>query len=136
MVLKARDVFKTLVDLTDEDKLFLENGKIEELLDKEKQNRQTFEFVRESDDQKFKEKNQTRQRYKSNQINFKDLSSMLVSGDKVDMSNTIQYDVNSSARQNHQRKLMGQSVEWVRLPFEFDSIVDGQSILTNRNQIA
>ena len=50
MVLKARDVFKTLVDLTDEDKLFLENGKIEELLDKEKQNRQTFEFVRESDD--------------------------------------------------------------------------------------
>ena len=136
MVLKARDVFKTLVDLTDEDKLFLENGKIEELLDKEKQNRQTFEFVRESDDQKFKEKNQTRQRYKSNQINFKDLSSMLVSGDKVDMSNTIQYDVNSSTRQNHQRKLMGQSVEWVRLPFEFDSIVDGQSILTNRNQIA
>ena len=50
MVLKARDVFKTLVDLTDEDKLFLENGKIEELLDKEKLNRQTFEFVRESDD--------------------------------------------------------------------------------------
>ena len=61
---------------------------------------------------------------------------MLVSGDKVDMSNTIQHDVNSSTRQNHQRKLMGQSVEWVRLPFEFDSIVDGQSILTNRNQIA
>ena len=48
---KARDIFKTLVDLTDEEKMFLENGKINELLDKEKLQRQTFEFVRESDNQ-------------------------------------------------------------------------------------
>ena len=48
---KARDIFKTLVDLTNEEKMFLENGKINELLDKEKLQRQTFEFVRESDNQ-------------------------------------------------------------------------------------
>ena len=132
MVFKARDVFKTLVDLTDEEKMFLEGGNIHELLEKEKLHRQTYEFVRESDEQKYREQNQTRKRYKSNQINFRNVSSMM-SGEKVDLNNTIQYDANAQTKRNHQRKLMGQSVEWGRLPFEFDSIVDGQSIITNRN---
>ena len=60
----------------------------------------------------------------------------MMSGDRVDLNSTIQYDVNTSTKPNLQRKLMGQSVEWVELPFEFDSIVDGQSILSNRNQMA
>ena len=51
MALKARNVFKTLVDLTDEEKVFLENGQINELLEKERLHRQTFEYVRESDNQ-------------------------------------------------------------------------------------
>ena len=93
MALKARNVFKTLVDLTDEEKVFLENGQINELLEKERLHRQTFEYVRESDNQQFKEKNQNRQRYKSNQINYKNLS-MMLTGERVDRSNTIQHDVN------------------------------------------
>ena len=49
LAFKARDVFKTLVDLTDEDKMFLEGGQLNDLLEKERLNRQTFEFARESD---------------------------------------------------------------------------------------
>ena len=71
LAFKARDVFKTLVDLTDEDKMFLEGGQLNDLLEKERLNRQTFEFARESDNQKYKEQTKTRQRFRSNQINFR-----------------------------------------------------------------
>lgn len=66
LAFKARDVFKTLVDLTDEDKMFLEGGQLHDLLEKERKNRQTFEFVRESDNQRYMEQTKTRQRFRSN----------------------------------------------------------------------
>lgn len=43
---KAQNLFKNLVDVNNEEKVLLEDGSLKDLLEKEKEHRQTFEYVK------------------------------------------------------------------------------------------
>ena len=43
---KVKNVFKNLVDVNNEEKVLLDNGSLRDLLEKEKEHRQTFEYVK------------------------------------------------------------------------------------------
>ena len=43
---KARNAFRELVELNDEEKMFLDDGQLVEIFEREKERRQTFEYVK------------------------------------------------------------------------------------------
>ena len=108
LTIKARNTFKKLVDLTEEDKVLLEDGSIHELLEREMQHRQTFEFAKDGVVQTRKQDKANKRRYLSNEIKFKDLSTIRTSFDKDDLGEKL-VDEDGIAMS---RMMMGQSVEW------------------------
>ena len=74
--LKAKDCFKKLVDLNNDEKVLLDDGSLHDLFQRDNDARQTFEYVKQSnktaDDQKLK----VQKRYRSNQIAFRNLSNL------------------------------------------------------------
>ena len=47
MSMKAHAVFKSLVTVSDDEKILLDHGSLRELLDREETKRQKFEYVKE-----------------------------------------------------------------------------------------
>lgn len=48
LVLKAKNMLKELVNFTDEDKVFLEGGDLNDLIEGDKNRRQKFEYAKDS----------------------------------------------------------------------------------------
>ena len=116
---KAKMAFQNMVDLEDDEKVLLEDGSLRDLLEKEKVHRQTFEYVKSVTDKLRAKDKETQKRYFSNKIKFRNMSTL--SGAAAGFSEIEELDKPDQLLYQ-QRKLMGQSVEWGKLPFEFDSI--------------
>lgn len=129
--MKAQNVFKQMVDLKDDEKVFLEDGSLRDLFQRDNEARQTFEYEKHNTLIEEKKKQETRKRYRSNQIAFRNLSNIK----SVIVEDTEAFEEAGNESPTLDRKLMGQSVEWGRLPFELDSI--GQaSVLSSKLPVA
>ena len=106
----------------------LEDGSLHNLLDAEYNNRQTFEYSKNTAARARKNEAANKKRYTSHEIKFKNLSSIRTS---LHDDDTKELKLDGLAVQ---RNLMGQSVEWGNMPFEFDSIANG-SILSNPDML-
>lgn len=74
MSLKAHYVFKKFVAINDDERIFLDNGSLHDLIEKDKNNRQTFEYEGKERTEKHRNKIEKRKCFKSNQIKFRNLS--------------------------------------------------------------
>ena len=70
MSMKAHAVFKSLVTVGDDEKILLDHGSLRELLDREETKRQKFEYVKEVQVKKDKQKLEQRKKCRSNLITF------------------------------------------------------------------
>ena len=74
--LKAKDCFKKLVDLNNDEKVLLDDGSLHDLFQRDNDARQTFEYIKQSNQIEDDLKLKVQKRYRSNQIAFRNLSNL------------------------------------------------------------